>query len=263
MSNILRTAAALALAWVVAVAAAPAQAPPKKFEDFDTVVQGAKEHEGFFRLFHKQNHVYAEIRPDQFGRNFLCPISVSRGLGEGGHMRNFDEQWVLAFRRVDDNVQLIRRNVRYQAKRGTPVAKAVETTYTDSVLLSLRIRSIHPARQGVLIDLNDIFMTDFAQLYLGAFDPSRSTWAKVKAFPRNVELFVEATYGGGRSRGGPVIDGRGTTVVIHYGLVQMPDEGYSPRYADDRVGHFLSAVKDFTTDNRDTTFLRYINRWRL
>lgn len=265
MRRILTTVAGLVLGGLVLTAVAAAQSDaPKKYEDFDKVTQGAKDYEGLFRLYLKDNHLFAEIRPDQFNRNYLCPISVSRGLGEGGHMRNFDEQWILAFRRVGDNVQLIRRNVRYQARRGSPIARAVETTYTDSILASVRIRSIHPIRQGVLIDLNDLFMTDFAQLGLGFFDASRSTWAKVKTFPRNVELFLEATYGGGgRFRGGPVIDGRGTTVVLHYGLVELPDSSFQPRYADDRVGHFLSAVKDFTTDNRDTTFLRYVNRWRL
>src|SRR5207253_800186 len=31
----------------------------------------------------------------------------------------------------------------------------------------------------------------------------------------------------------------------------------------DRVGYFLTAVKDFSNDNKDTSFLRYVNRWRL
>src|SRR2546421_301981 len=60
-----------------------------------------------------------------------------------------------------------------------------------------------------------------------------------------------------------VIDPRSNTLVLHYGLVELPDSGYQPRLADDRVGHFLSVVKDFSTDSKDTTFLRHINRWRL
>ena len=132
--------------------------------------------------------------------------------------------------------------------------------------MALRIQSHQPARgRASLINLNDIFMTDFAQLGLGSFDANRSTWHKVKAFPRNIELEVAATYAGGQRFCGDdsVIDARGNTVVIHYGLCQLPDDGYQPRLADDRVGHFLSAVKDFSTDSKDTTFVRYVNRWRL
>jgi hypothetical protein len=56
---------------------------------------------------------------------------------------------------------------------------------------------------------------------------------------------------------------RGITVVIHYSLVKLPDAGYKPRLADDRVGQFLSAVKDYGQENTDTPFVRQINRWRL
>lgn len=254
------------LAFVVLKDARPAAGQvsgDKKFEDFDKLVKGAKEFDGLFKLHRKDDNLYAEIRPDQFERPLLCPIAIARGLGLGGLTLNFDEQWVLVFKRVGDKVHLIRRNVRFQAKAGSPAARAVETTYTDSVLLALRILSINPMRQSVLINFNDIFMTNFAGLHLGHFDVNRSTWHKVKAFARNVEIEVAATYAGGPFRDNSVIDERGKTVVLHYGLMQLPEGGYQPRLADDRVGHFLSVVKDFSSEGADTVFLRHVNRWRL
>ena len=236
----------------------------KKYEDFNKVIAGGKEYDGLLKLHLKEDRLYAEILPHQFDRPLLCPIAVARGMAMGGSTLNFDEQWVLMFHRVGDKVHLIRRNVHYQA-RGGPIAKALETTYTDSVLMALRIVTINPMRQSVVINLNDIFMTDFAQLGIGYFDSNRSIWHKVKVFPKNIELEVAATYSGNRSRFGDdsVIDGRGNTVVLHYGLAELPQGGYQPRLADDRVGYFLSVVKDFGSDNKDTTFLRHVNRWRL
>ena len=128
-----------------------AAAQPKKFPDFDTVVKGAREIDGLFKLFRKDDQLYAEIRPAQFEQPFLCPIAIARGMGRGGETLNFGDQWVLVFRRQGDRVFLVRRNVRFHAKANAPIARAVETTYTDSVLLALPIRSIHPIRQGVLI----------------------------------------------------------------------------------------------------------------
>src|SRR5262249_46233887 len=152
---------------------------------------------------------------------------------------NSDEQWVVLFKRVGDKVFLVRRNVRFQAQRDLPVNRAVETSYTDSILFALRIRTINPMRQTVVIDLSDIFLTNFANLPYGQLEPSRTIWHKVKAFPRNLELQVSATFSGrGRSNG--VIDARGNTVIVHYGLVELPDTLYAPRFADDRVGHFLT-----------------------
>jgi hypothetical protein len=248
----------------------------KKYEDFDKFVKGAKTSDGLFRLYQKDEHLYAEIRPDQLDKPFLCPIAIARGAGLGGYTLNFDEQWVVLFKRTGDKehpgdkVHLIRRNVHFRAKPGSPAARAVETTYTDSVLMSLPIKAINPSRSSLLIDFNDVFMTNFAQLNLGSFDPNRSSWHKIKAFPHNVELEVAATFEGGRGGfslfgGGSdsVIDERGKTIVIHYGLCELPDSGYQPRLADDRVGYFLSAVKDFSSESDDSAFVRFVNRWRL
>jgi hypothetical protein len=245
-------------------------AEPPRFPEFATVTKNAKVYEGLFKLYQKDDNLYMEIPPQQFNKPILCPIAIARGVGMGGHTLNFDEQWVLVFQRVGDKIHLIRRNVHFKAKPGSPVAKAVETTYTDSVLMALRIVTVNQAaQQAPLINLNDIFMTDFAQLGLGSFDANRSVWHKVKTFPRNLELEVQATYAGrggsGFFLGGDEsnIDARGHTVVIHYGLAELPDGGYTPRLADDRVGYFLSAVKDFSSDSKDTSFVRYVNRWRL
>ncbi len=112
-------------------------------------------------------------------------------------------------------------------------------------------------------------MTDFAQLGLGMVDRSRSSWSKVKGFANNMELEVETTFSGGGRRMGMmggsdgVADHRGITLVIHYSLMKTPDFGYHPRGADDRVGHFLSATKDFGVTDPDTNFVRLVNRWRL
>ena len=234
------------------------QAQEKKHEDFEKVVAGAKQYDGLFKLHHKDEHLYAEIRQDQFERPFLAPIAIARGGEFAGHTMNSDEQWVIMFKRVGEKVQLIRRNVRFRSGGG-PIAKAVETTYMDSILMSLHIRTLNHARNTVVIDLSDIFLTNFGDLPFGHLDSNRTGWEKIKAFPHNLELQVTATFTGGRT-GDEVIDGRGNTLVIHYGLMELPDHGYHPRVADDRVGHFLTVIKDFSTDSKDTSYVRYVNR---
>lgn len=237
--------------------------PNPHIAEFNTISKGAKVHDGgLFKLYQKDENLYAELTPQHFNKNLLCPIAIAKGSGMGGSTLNFEEQWVLYFKRVGDKVHLIRKNVHHKAKSGSPTARAVDVTYSDSVLLSLRIAGLNQMTQGVLVNLNDIFMSDFGELGLGRFDASRSVWHKVKVFPKNVELQVQATYSGGR-HDDDVIDARGRTVVIHYGLAELPDGGYQPRVADDRVGHFVTAVKDFSSTSKDTAFVRYVNRWRL
>jgi hypothetical protein len=241
------------------------------FRDFNEVTKDATKVEGLFTLYRIGDHLYGEIRPDQFNQPFLVPVTIARGMAQAG-VPVGDDEMVLVFRRVGDRIQLVRRNIHFKAAPGSSLDKSVQQNYTDSVLMALPIVAINMMRGGApLIDFSDIFMTDFAQLGLGMLDRNRSTWTKVKGFPHNMELELEATYtgGGGLRRyyamagQDGVADHRGITLVIHYSLMKTPDFGYRPRVADDRVGHFLSASKDFGGADADSSFVRLINRWRL
>ena len=249
---------------------APMAVPESKYPDFATFVKGAKVIDGVFTMHLKDDHLYAEIQPFQFDRPYMFAAAVAKGAGMGGTTLIGDEAWVLYFKKVGEKVFLMRKNTRFRATPGTPAAKATETTYSDSVLMALPIRAMNPFKGSVLVDFNQVFFTDFAETNLGSLDSSRTTWGKVKGFKKNIELQVAATFTGNRRSGhfGPgrddVIDNRGLSVVLHYSLIELPDPGYTARHADDRVGHFISVVKDFNAaETKDTPFVRYVNRWRL
>ena len=162
----------------------------------------------------------------------------------------------------------MRRNVRFRADEGTPAATAIKYAYTDSVLFSLPIVAKGPSG-GDLVDFSDVFMSDLPQitnvLPSFYFSKDKSTWANVKGFENNVEIQVAATYASnGRSSFESVADSRGITVNVHYSISEVMCSGdYEPREADDRVGYFLTVVKDYSKADRDERFVRYINRWHL
>ncbi|MCA9232726.1 MAG: zinc-dependent metalloprotease [Planctomycetales bacterium] len=241
----------------------------KKFKKFTEVTEDAKQYEGLLNLYEKDDHLYAAIKSSQLDKPFLAPIAIAKGVASAGSPLNFGDEWVIMFRRVGDKVQVVRKNIRYEAPKGTPLEKAVEQNYLDSVLMAIPIVSDDPPGGGVLVDFTDIFLGNFANLPFGSIDRSRSSWHKIKAFEKNVELEVKATFNGGYSSyysygyDDGVIDKRGVTVVVHYSLTELPPSGYKPRLADQRVGHFLNATKDFGSKDADTQFTRRINRWRL
>ncbi len=254
---------------VVAAArnAGPHRSPGNNFRDFNEVTRTAEKTDGLFTLYKTGDHLYAEIRPDQFNQPLLTPVTIARGMAQAG-MPVGDDDRVLIFRRVDDRIQIVQRNIHYKAPTGTPIEKAVKQNYTDSVLLALPIVTVNPMRGGAaLVDLSDLFMSDFAEIGMGSIDRSRSHWSKIKGFQNNMELELEATYNGGYRRMNSGSGGggspRGITLVLHYSIMKAPDMGYRPRIADDRVGHFLSATKDFGINDSDTNFVRFIDRWRL
>ncbi|MBI3838426.1 MAG: zinc-dependent metalloprotease, partial [Planctomycetia bacterium] len=246
----------------------------EKFPEWNKVTEGAKLIEGLFPLYYneKDQKLLMAIKQEQYNQELILPISIARGAGMmylGGDTLNFGNQWILSFHRSADKILVVRRNVKFKADDGSPQADSVKVSYTDSVIGSLPIKSEEQEGRRVLVDLADLFMTDLAGIGITP-DRSRSTWAKVKAFSENLEIEVSAVFNMGFGQffyyffgGDSIADPRGTQVVIHYGLSKLPSGGYKARVADDRVGHFLSTVKDFTKDVQDTPHVRYVTRWNL
>ena len=69
-----------------------------------------------FKLHQKDEHLYAELRMDQFDHPYLAPISLGPGGRLGGYTLNFDEQWVICSSGLATRCSVVRRNIRYQAK---------------------------------------------------------------------------------------------------------------------------------------------------
>jgi Met-zincin/Domain of unknown function (DUF5117) len=95
-------------------------------------------------------------------------------------------------------------------------------------------------------------------------DRERSSVERIQLFPENLEAGVRLTYQASRNLGlETVSDYRWIPVGVHYSLLELPTDPMRPRYADERVGYFVSAIKDFSRDTAESFFVRYVNRWRL
>ncbi|MEX0820276.1 MAG: zinc-dependent metalloprotease [Pirellulaceae bacterium] len=239
--------------------------------EYAALLKDAKTHTGMMTLYEKGSKLYAEMNTSDYGSEYIVLISIAKGVGMnpllGGYSWGFGDDWVWKFRKIDDRVHVIRKNVRFDAKKGFPESFAVQNAYTDSVLFSLRIVSKGP-KGGDLVDMTPVFMSDLPQIsqFLPGFGftSDRSTWAKVKTFPKNIELEVAATYASsGRFELDTVADSRGLTVNVHYSISKLESNGYQSRMADDRVGYFLTVRKDYNKISDRDQFIRYINRWKL
>jgi hypothetical protein len=249
--------------------------PPKearpKYPPYGTVLADAQTIEGLIKLHRKDMRLLAELSPADMNRDFMVATAIARGIGQtpliGGMTLDFDDTWLWQFRRTEDRIQIVRRNVRFRASRGSPQEKSVFLSYTDSVLFSLPIVTMSPTG-NVVIDLTPVFMGDLpqiSQVMRGfGFAADRSTWSQVKGFRDNVEIEVAATYAsGGLASIETVADTRAATLYLHYSISRLPETGYQPRLADDRVGYFLAVIKDFSKTGENDRFVRYINRWDL
>jgi hypothetical protein len=281
----------------VAPGAAPVAAAPGTPPAFAAVIKDAKQIDGPITAWQKEDKLWLELAPEQFGKPFMLSPKLSTGIGEafiiGGLMaypvNGAGGPQVVEFVRIHQNqVRLQARNLDVIAKPGTPEARAVEVSYSPSLLGSFQVASQpHPQRKTILIEANSLFLSDllgvgmqlqraFRQGY--SLDPRNSTITSVRGSPQSLEVQTQnhyytgsiATPQPGMPPGMPmpslpsyVPDARSLFIGHHYSLAPLPEEPMRARRADARVGLMTQSVLDFGDDVARSPRVRMIERWRL
>ncbi len=244
-----------------------------KFEDVTKDMVSSK---GMFTLWsygpakreQDPEKLLCQIPASLLGQKFMLSTSVSGGGFFTGFPLNENVvQWELRGKQL----LLIRPNTDYVINQSKEVADVVSRTYPDTILVAVPLVTKSPSGDPV-IDFGGLLKSSFADVgwmtggFLGmgggfgggGINSSLSTWTKKKAFPGNVEIGVDLAI----NQFSP--PGSYSKLGVHYSFWALPETGYQPRVADDRVGYFLTANQDWArpTGSRDL-FNRYIDRWQL
>ncbi|MEO5771885.1 MAG: zinc-dependent metalloprotease [Burkholderiaceae bacterium] len=277
-------------------AAPPAALAPGQPPLFATVIKDAKRNDGLIGFWQREEKVWLELSPDDFNRPLFLSPKLARGIGEagifGGSMRvpgSRVYERMVEFRRVHNIVQLVELNNDFVARDAkSPQARAVAASFSHSILASVPVASQpHPEHKGVLVDAAGLFLNDmlglgaalqraFRQGY--ALEGRNTHFGLLRATPEMLVLNVNAHFYSaniaaatpGAPPGAPVPitprslpDPRSMVLGIHYSISKLPDQPMARRLADARIGHFVTAVDDFSDDIARTPRQRFVNRWRL
>ncbi|NIP83108.1 MAG: DUF5117 domain-containing protein, partial [Gemmatimonadetes bacterium] len=280
------TLAALAVALGACSGARPespgpqAKKPDGPFKPYAEVLKDTEKHEGLFTVHVKRDAaMFLEIGPEQLDRDFGMVMHYSRGTG----VYNLHDGLrvggtrLIRWRRHGDRVYLVEVNPRFTATEGSAMRASLDDNTGHSILAAFDIQAEHDSTKAVVIEATPFFVSDYADLgdglkgYHGnkpvGFDKDRSYLDRVQTFPENVEIDALLTFKTSDrptfSSGAGVSDYRSIPVGLRYSLFALPDEPMRRRLADDRVGYFLSAQRDFSRDRLPDPYVRYVNRWRL
>ncbi|MFN6537572.1 MAG: zinc-dependent metalloprotease [Nostoc sp. EkiNYC01] len=246
------------------------------FHRFSEIVKRSDKLEGLFTLYCGDDcgKIYLEIKPEQLNKNYLATVTLESGVGESGIYSGLPlADFLFYFRRINNKLHFVVRNVKFRTE-SISEQRSLARSFSDSVLYSLDINGIHPFSKNILIDLDDLLMQDFPGLTtllkysLQAdyhLDTTKSYFGDVNSFPENIE--IDSIYGFSSLEGANLVtvpDSRALSLKVHYSFSQLRENnGYIPRLADDRVGYFITALQNFSHNNFEEEFVRYINRWHL
>ena len=257
--------------------ASAAANPDKPFAEWKKTTKDAELMKGFFNLYKKRDVLYLELTKEQLGQPFLYVVSTARGIGSNFLLGGLPlDDRMLQFERLGDRVMLYDMNTRFVTPKDTPIDRARDLSIPNSILASFKIESEQDSSKTILIDIGSMLVgdvTDMSEQMKGAlnnttvrFDKDRSGLTHIKNFPDNSEIEALLTFTpSDRTRLAieSVPDNRYIPVTVHYSFSRLPVDPMQPRWADNRVGYFMGAKKDFSRDEKENFWLRYVNRWRL
>ena len=243
------------------------------------VTKDARAIDGFFRMHIKTDRsLLLEIQPEQLGMDFGFIAHYSKGTGVFNIHDGLalGDTRMLRFERIGETVYLRHMNTRFTADEGSPLRESLDDNLGHSIVAAFKIESRHDTTKALLIDFTSLIVSDYLdraeamKLYFGGrpvqFDKTLSYVSGAMGFPRNIEIDAELTY---KPNGLPITSSAGVSDVssvplgLRYSFFALPENPMPRRVADDRVGFFINAQRDFSIDRGGDQMVRYVNRWRL
>lgn len=270
----------LLLSLLLALAAhAHAQEKPAP-KSFAQLTRGLQKLDGYFPLYYDANEGKLLLEISRFEQEFLYQVSLPTGVGSnplGLDRGQLGNGYVVRFERAGPKVLMVGSNYRFRALTDNAAERrAVEESFARSVLWGFKVEAADGAR--VLVDATAFFLRDahgvadrLREANQGQYklDDSRSAlyMPRTKAFPKNTEVEATLTFAGEGATGPLVRETvpapQSLTVREHHSLVELPDNNYTPRMLDPRVGVSAIEFYDYASPFYEGLEKRWIVRHRL
>ncbi|MBL6817790.1 MAG: zinc-dependent metalloprotease [SAR86 cluster bacterium] len=238
--------------------------------------------EGFMNILHEteKDKYYLIIEKNKLNKEFIYFTYILNGpQAVGASGGSLGEGYILEFRMFKDDIGLYKINTKFTYDEPNKITQSKLTNIIEAFMGRFKIEVKEEDR--FLISADKLFLSEiltsitpnipmeYAEYYdlnLGKLDKEKTYIADIRNYPKNTA--VEINYGFFNAKPKPsasvdaVADKRYTFISARHLFVEMPDDKFEPRVADQRVGYFSSKVTDLST--YDTYPARdLMNRWRL
>ena len=238
--------------------------------------------EGFMNILHEteKDKYYLIIEKNKLNKEFIYFTYILNGpQAVGASGGSLGEGYILEFRMFKDDIGLYKINTKFTYDEPNKITQSKLTNIIEAFMGRFKVEVKEEDR--FLISADKLFLSEiltsvtpnipreYAEYYdlnLGKLDKEKTYIADIRNYPKNTA--IEINYGFFNAKPKPsasvdaVADKRYTFISARHLFVEMPDDKFEPRVADQRVGYFSQKVTDLST--YDTYPARdLMNRWRL
>lgn len=244
-------------------------------------VKSSRKNDGLFTIYQDtaSGSVQLYVRKEQLGKEYIYQSFSINGptslfLNQSMHRSNF----VFTIKKSFDKLELSRVNTAFYYDPNNAVSKTKNADKPEAVVVSEKV--VAEDSTGYLIAADGLFLSEkmdpvkpasapsffsMPTFNLGNLNPMKSRYAGIRSFPNNTDVVVDLAYDNPMAfvPGGPdITDARYVRVRMQHSLIEMPQNNFTPRADDPRVGYFSQTVND-QTSIKATPFKDMINRWHL
>ena len=259
----------------------PAEPPKKK--TMEEALKDRIEIPGLFTLYQDTTNgkLSMLIKKDQIGNEFIHFVHGLNGQLNAGVFRgSYRGSRVIKLNRYFNRIEFEVQNNAFWFDPETPLSKSADANISTSILASSFI--IAEKDGNALIEVDNVFLSEALHQISRGFIPGspnknpfkigklakdRTKYAAIKNYPKNTDLAVQYVYTNpmptnwGSDQG--LTDPRSVNVTIQHSFIEMPNNNYTPRFEDVRVGYFTTQITDMTTPDDVTPYRDLVHRWSL
>ncbi len=256
-----------------------AAAPARK--TIASATKTSRKVDGLFSLYQDtaNGSLHMVVKKDQLGKEFVYFMHVVDGVTSAGYFRGaFANNDVFSIRKNYNKLEFVTQNTAFYFDPASPLARAAGANISPAVVSVQDI--VAEDADAYLVKVDDIFLTEaLAQVKptpnpnarpgqdfnLGSLSKTKTRYVAVRNYPMNADVIVEYVYENPApiNRGGSdITDARNVSISVQHSFIEMPSNGYVPRYDDPRVGYFTAQNTDMLSASV-TPYRDMITRWKL
>jgi len=254
----------------------------EKKEYIEDKVKDFESSEGFIHVYQdpETSWLYFKIKESQLNKEIIYFAHVKDGVVTARKNRgSYLDNGILKFEKHFDTIRLTRVNTNFYFDEESALSKSSGANISDSVIKVFPINSMNKEENEFLINVTSLFssesLTPIKPIPYPEGPPPDFVWGQLSTektrilsfhnYPQNTDVEIEYVFENPPSFGYELEDAadpRNISISLRYSLIQMPDNDFEPRLADQRVGYFTERITDLTSVDL-TPYKDLINKWDL
>ena len=249
----------------------------------DSLTKSSKPFKGMFTFYQDtlNGSLQMVIEKNQLNKEYIHFVHTLDGVVDIGHFRGaYKSSKIFEIRKYFNRVEFVTINTAYYFDPKNPLSKASAANINESVIATSEIVFTDKESGSILIKADNVFLSESlyqikpppnpnikpgARFSLGSLNKKKCQYVSINNYPFNSDIAIKYVFDNPSpvNRGGPgITDPRSVNLVIQHSFIEVPNNNYTPRHDDARVGYFMTQVTDMTSVS-NTPYRDLIHRWDL